>query len=345
MAKIHRHNTWSLFSPIHIGIWLLFGLVSLIGKLPHKYAIKIGSSVGHLLYYFFPKRKYIIKTNLKTCFPDKCDNELNLLVKKNLQSLIIGVCETAIAWYGSDKEIEKLGNKIEIINENLLNEAYDSASSDKPLIILTPHTMSQELLSRYLVKKYEYAPVFRHMNNPVANYLMQKARQGIYKHLILKADTRSIVKTIRKNETKVGILPDQDFGRKRSVFVPFFAEQETATTTSLSKYKKLTNADMIVASYHRVFNQQNGEFEKFVITIYPKLNITGDNLEHDAREFNKVLEEIIKKDITTYFWLAKKFKTRPLNKPKIYNYISQNPLKKIKNYFKPIEPSSNTRPS
>lgn len=337
MAKIHKHNKWKLFSPVYAWTWLLFAAIWLIGKLPHKAALKVGQYVGKFLTLFFPKRKYIIKTNLKLCFPNKSDKEIDKLVNENIQSLTIGACETAIAWYGSEKSIQNIAKIIEIENEHLLEDAYKNATADEPLILITPHTMSQELLSRYMTKKYDYAPVFRHMKNPVANYLMQKARQKIYKHLILKADTRNIIRTIKENKIKVGILPDQDFGRRRSVFVPFFGVP-AATTTSLTKYKKLTNAKMIVGSYRRVFNSNTGNLEKFVITFYPVLDISGTDTAHDARQLNQTLEQIISQDITAYFWIAKKFKTRPEGEPKIYNYKSRQPLKYLLNYLKPFYP-------
>ena len=75
-----------------------------------------------------------------------------------------------------------------------------------------------------------------------------------------------------------------------------------------------------------------------MININPPLNITGTDLEQDAREFNQCLENIIKKDISMYFWVAKKFKTRPEGEPKIYNYQSTNILKSINKYIFKIFP-------
>ena len=193
------------------------------------------------------------KTNLRLCFPDKSAKEINFLVKRHFQSLAVGAIETVMAWYGPESTLDKISDYIEIQNEDILKEYL---AKQDPLILITPHAVDQELLSKYMARTYDYAPVFRHMNNPVANYLMQKARLKIYKHLILKADIRTIVRTIKENTIPVGILPDQDFGRRRSVFAPFFGIP-AATTTSLSKYKNLTNANMLVLSYHREFDPKN----------------------------------------------------------------------------------------
>lgn len=313
MSKIYKHSTRRLFSPKYILTWPLFLFFWLIAQLPHNYLLSIGQFLGKLAYPFFPKRKYIIRTNLMLCFPDKNNEEIEKLLKLNLEYLGIGICETALAWFGPERTIKQLQKNVTIVNEDILKK-YLPVNTNKPLLLITPHAASQELLSKILIRQYKFSPVFRHMNNPVANYIMQKARIKIYKTPILKANTRQIVKSLLQ-KIIIGILPDQDFGKKRSVFVPFFGVP-AATTTAVSKYKKLTDANILAISYLRDPKVKNC----FTIHISELLNITGTDLEHDARVFNHEFEKIILKDIAMYFWVARRFKTRPDNQAKIYNY-------------------------
>lgn len=314
--KIYKHSKWKLFSPLSIPMWLLFSIMWLIARLNHKTILKIGNFLGAIIYKLFPKRTYIVKTNLELCFPDKTEQEINTLIKEHFQSLIAGTLETAIAWFGSNNNMRKISRIIKVENEHIIKEYINKP---EPLLLVTPHAVSQELLSRFFTSKYDYVPVFRHMNNPVANYLMQRARLKIYKQVLLKADIRSIVNKLKANNLPVTILPDQDFGRKRSVFVPFFGIP-AATTTALSKYKRLTNCTILPLSYYREYNKTTGKLEKYVIKVDEPLNITGKDYEHDAKVYNESLEQIIRKDISAYFWVAKKFKTRPAGEAKIYKY-------------------------
>lgn len=311
MNQIYKHSNLRLFLPQYILTWLMLPILWIIGRIPHRLIIKIGQFIGKILYLFFPKRKQIIRTNLKLCFPDKSDQEIELLLKQNLVSLAIGICETAMAWFGSHNSIKILESKVEIINLEAINNVLNQ---NKPLLIFTPHAWSQELLSKVLSRKIDYMPVFRHMNNPVANYIMQKARLKIYKNLILKANPRQIIKSLQQNRV-VAILPDQDFGRRRSIFVPFF-NVPAATTTSLSKYKKLTDATIISLSYLR--NPDPNKRDHFTIYVSDPLEITGTDLEKDARILNAEIETIINRDPSMYFWVARRFKTRPLGEPSVY---------------------------
>lgn len=319
MQKIYKHSRIRLVSPKYLLTWALFVILWLIGQLSHRFAIKAGNLIGSLLYPLFPKRTYIIKTNLALCFRDKTDHEIDSLARQNFNALIVGAFETAIAWYASNRTFSKMNSSFSIENEHILQEYINK---DKPLLLVAPHCVSQELVSRYLVKKYNYIPVFRHLNNPVANYIMQKARLKIYNDVIIKSNPHRIIKLLKEQKAPIALLPDQDFGRKRSVFAHFF-NIPTATTTSLSKYKKLTDCNIVPVSYSRKINTSDGCFEKFIIKIHPPLMITGQDQVNDATIFNHVLEEIIKKDISAYFWIAKKFKTRPLGEEKIYNYRSK----------------------
>jgi len=309
MTKIYKHSTRRMFSPKYFLTWPSFLIIWIIAQLPYDRLISLGKLIGLFVYKCFPERKHIIRTNLTLCFPDKTSNEIEFLVKENLKFLGIGICETALAWFGSSRIIDILSKKLTIENETTLKHLLND---DKPLLIITPHASSQELVSKVLIQKYEFSPVFRHMNNPIVNYFMQKARLKIYKNPILKSNTRQIIRALN-SKTAVGILPDQDFGRRRSVFVPFFGVT-AATSTSLSKYKKLTNANIIALSYLRDKN----DYTKFTITVSEPLAITGSDLEHDATLFNQEFEKIISKDIPMYFWIARRFKTRPLGLPSVY---------------------------
>lgn len=307
-AKIYKHSYQNLFSIRYILTWPLFFILWLLAKLPHKVNIKIGKFLGKLLYPLVSKYKYIIKTNLSLCFPDKSEQEINILTKKSFESLTIGALETIMAWFGTKKQLTILQKKVVINNEEIIKQAY---ASNKPVLLVSPHCASAELVGKIFVQRYNYTPVFRHMNNPVANYLMQKGRLNIYKDHLLKANTRTIINYL-KTKKPVLILPDQDFGKKRSVFVPFFGVP-AATSTALSKYKKMTDCIILGIGYHKDYISN-----KYIIDI-SKLDITGHDLEHDATELNKQLENIIIKDIPMYFWIARRFKSRPEGMPKIYN--------------------------
>ena len=79
---------------------------------------------------------------------------------------------------------------------------------------------------------------------------------------------------LKDSKYAVAILPDEDPGSKRAVFAPFF-NIPTATTKSLSKYKNLTDCNILPISIHRKINPATNKIEQYILRIYPELDISG----------------------------------------------------------------------
>ena len=100
-------------------------------------------------------------------------------------------------------------------------------------------------------------------------------------------------------------LPDQDFGEKDSLFVPFFAYPNCATVNVLPKLVELSNAVVIPCA---IYAENNG----YVLEIFKAWdNYPSGDLYQDVVYMNKFIESVVLKHIEEYFWLHKRFKTEP----------------------------------
>jgi KDO2-lipid IV(A) lauroyltransferase len=102
-----------------------------------------------------------------------------------------------------------------------------------------------------------------------------------------------------------------DFGAEESVFVPFYGVQ-TATVPSLSRFARLGRAK--------------------VVPLLPRLTRTGyevqvlpawedfpsDDPVADTARMNARLRDYIATMPAQYFWVHKRFKTRPAGAPSLY---------------------------
>ena len=116
---------------------------------------------------------------------------------------------------------------------------------------------------------------------------------------------RPIIKLMRETKLPFYYLPDQDFGERDSVFVPFFAYPTCATVTALPKLIQLTNAVVIPMLVHRVGNSYEVEFYQ------PWENYPSGNVTDDVKCMNKCIEGMVLRAMPEYFWLHKRFKTQP----------------------------------
>ena len=99
--------------------WLVIGLLRLTSYLPYRVLMNLGNGVGNLIYKVSPHRREITKINIKLCL-DLKENEIDTLVKENFRAIGRGIFEMAIAWWSSDKKINKLNTRLLIKNFVLL---------------------------------------------------------------------------------------------------------------------------------------------------------------------------------------------------------------------------------
>ena len=108
-------------------------------------------------------------------------------------------------------------------------------------------------------------------------------------------------------------LPDQDYGARETIFVPFFGVP-AATITGLSRMTRITGAK-VVPVVTRMFPRGAG----YEVTCYPAWeNFPSGDDAADARRMNEFIEERVREMPEQYFWTHKRFKTRPPGEAKWY---------------------------
>jgi Kdo2-lipid IVA lauroyltransferase/acyltransferase len=108
-------------------------------------------------------------------------------------------------------------------------------------------------------------------------------------------------------------LPDMDFGPRGAVFVPFFGVP-AATVTGLSFIARKTGA-AVVPCVVRMLPGGAG----YVARLYPAWEgFPSSDEVADARRMVEFIEQRVLEMPEQYFWLHKRFKTRPEGEPRFY---------------------------
>ena len=107
--------------------------------------------------------------------------------------------------------------------------------------------------------------------------------------------------------------PDQDYGRKQSVFARFFGVP-AATVTATARFAKTGNALVLPFSQVRLPDGRG-----YLIKVHPPLQDfpTGDDLA-DAETVNRQVEKMILEQPDQYMWIHRRFKTRPPGESRPY---------------------------
>ena len=286
-----------------LGIFILW----LIHWLPLALQARIGNALGMLLYHLAAKRRKIGAINLSLCFPEWPQAQRDNVLQRHFQAMTRAAIEHGELWWSERKRINKI-----VRIEGL---AHFQAEYGQPLILLAPHFIGLDMGGVRI--STEYAPLvsmYSRLKNPLFDQLMLHARTRFgQSKLISRHDgVRPLIR-----EMKLGAplyyLPDQDFGAKDALFVPFFGVP-AATVNALPRIAKLAHAKVMPA-----VTRQLPDGQGYVIQFYPPWdNFPSDDMTADVTRMNAFIEERVREMPEQYFWLHKRFKTRPDGEEKYY---------------------------
>ena len=292
-------------APRYWPTWLGILLLRIIALLPFKAGLIVGRLIGKALYHLLPKRRHVADVNAQLCFPDLNDSQREQFVKDVFKHNGIGVVETAWAFWNNKRN---LLNRTTYLGLDLLEDALQQ---EKGVILLGGHYSTLDLGGAlFALKGYPMVSMYRQHNNPLMEEIILRGRAD-WSIPIERKKLREIVRKLRDNYI-IWYGPDQDFGRKNAVFVPFF-KQTAATITATSKMVRLNDSPILCLQQRRNNDDSGYTIEIAPITGFP----SGDETE-DAKLMNLAIETAVRKAPSQYMWVHKRFKTQPNGDQELY---------------------------
>lgn len=295
----------ALLAPRFWPSWLLVGLTWLLARLSSRSQQRIARWLAERLADSGNSRSAIIRRNLELCFPELAPEQRQQLTQEHLRSVLLLACELLdLIWSPRDK----LLGRVSIRGREHLDAAL---AHNEPLLLVTGHFTPFIASLAALAEIVPFHAVYRRMDNPVLE--QQLYQRGARKYPITTIHRKDIRHMLRELGSRgvVAILPDQDFGLDRGVFVPFFGIP-TATITAIPQYAAQAGARVLLFSSWR-------EGDGVVVDIEPVLDNypSGDDIA-DTRRWSDWLEARVRAHPADYFWLHKRFKTHPPEEPDRY---------------------------
>jgi len=280
--------------------------VWLLRFLPLAVLAPAGAAVGMLLYAVAGERRCVVLVNLKLCFPEMSRATRHALARRHFRAFGRTVLEHGILWWGSQARIQRM-----VRVEGL---EHWQAVRDRPVIWLAPHFVGLDMGGTRIITEWQGASMYSHQKNSAFDRILLHGRMRFVKPVLFSRQDgiRPVVKTIRAG-VPFYYLPDMDLGPRDSIFVPFFGVP-AATVTGLSRLAQLGNA-VVVPAVTRQLPGGRG----YVLRFYPAWqNFPTDDVEADTRRMNAFIEERVREMPEQYYWLHKRFKTRPAGEPNSY---------------------------
>lgn len=286
--------------------YLGFALLWLFRWLPLSMQAAMGNSLGRLAALFAWPRRKIVQRNLALCFPELTEAQRKDLLTRHFMSATRAALEHGLLLWAPKHRLRKLIRLVDV--------QYLDGLQGKPVIVLAPHFVGLDMGGLALVFDRQGVSMYSRQRNRVAGAFMQKARTRFNDPVLISRHDgiRPILRPIKQG-LPFYLLPDQDQGRKESIFVPFFGIP-TATVPVLSRLAKITGAKVVPLVTRQLPGGQGYEAR-----FYPPWeNFPTDDIAADTLRMNRFIEERIREMPEQYLWLHRRFKTRPEGEPSLY---------------------------
>lgn len=289
-------------------LWLGLGLLWLLVQLPYPLLLKLGRWLGALMYRFAGSRRHIARRNLELCFPAMSQSERDYLLKQNFASTGIAFFEMAMSWWWPCQRLERL------VQVEGLEHLQKAQQAGKGVILMAIHFTTLEIGAGLLGQQHTIDGMYRAHKNPVFDYVQRKGRERHNTDAIAieREDVRTMLRHLRQGRA-IWYAPDQDYGRKQSLFVPLFGVP-AATVTATSTFARLGRAVVIPMRQSRLPRGKG-----YLLQIEPAWQeFPSENDEQDCLRINQWVERAIMAHPEQYLWSHRRFKTRPEGEAKVY---------------------------
>lgn len=272
--------------------------LQLTARLPRWLAKAMSRPGGWLLRHVLRHRASIVVANLRYCFPQWSDQQRNACTRQHFRELAYSFYEIALSWCIVDSRSLPPCTFVGL-------EHIDQARSKKRgILMVCGHFVTMEITGRYYGEQVPSDMVYRPLRNPTLEAYQRRARHRYADQRIVKQQPGKILRSLRADRA-VWFAPDQDFGPERSVFVDFFGHP-TATLVATWRLARSSGAEVLTLLPERL---KDGSYR---ITIGSP--VPGCDAESPAimlTEINRRIEAGVRAHPAQYWWLHRRFKTRP----------------------------------
>jgi KDO2-lipid IV(A) lauroyltransferase len=276
-----------------------------LAPLPLAWVRGIGHAFGVFLYLVVWPRRRVVHANLRVCFPHWSAAERERVARDCFVYVAQAWLDRSWLWHGAP----------ELTRRRLaLTGAVQELDGEAPTLLFAPHFVGMDAgltaLSQTVPRRF--VGIYTHQSNPVVDAWVFAGRNrfGQIRALRRSDGVRELVSSLRAGDLMY-LLPDMNFGPEESIFVPFYGVA-AATVPSLSRFARLGRAKVVPI----VTRMTPTGYEVRVLAAWS--DFPTDDVAADTATMNERLQGYIDAMPAQYYWVHKRFKTRPAGEAPIY---------------------------
>lgn len=276
-----------------------------LARLPLPWVRALGWLLGTVLHALAGRRRRIALTNWRLCFPEHSGAQARTAIRRHFVYFAQAWLDRSWLWEGAPAVVRQ---RITLVGE------VDALKRLPSAVLFAPHFVGMDAgwtgITAHLER--EFCGIYAEQLNPEVDRWMARGRSRFgHPHIVEKRDGAKPMVAALRSGKPLYLLPDMDHGLRDSVFASFFGVQ-AATLTSLPRFAQLGRAPVVPVTTRIT----PGGVE---VRIWPAWQgYPTKDLPADVNFMNRQLENMVRQHPEQYYWVHKRFKTRPPDEAPFY---------------------------
>lgn len=284
---------------------IVLGLMLVLRYLPLPLLRALGFVLGQLLWWLASKRRKVVLTNLALCFPGLSTQQQRDRGRAHMVLFAKAWLDRAWLWHGS---VDMVASRLHLTGE------VQALQQSTGAVVFAPHFVGLDAgwtaLCVHLPRNF--TTVYTPQRSAAIDEWVMAGRQRFGQVRLFRREDgfKAIVKALRKGSL-LYLLPDMNFRMEDSIFVPFYGVP-AATVTTLPRLSRLGQVPVVPLTSRLTPHGYEVQVHA-AWTDYPT-----DDVEADTAMMNQRLQTWIDAMPAQYYWVHKRFKSRPHDQASLY---------------------------
>ena len=285
------------------------GFMRALAHVPFPLVRGFGAVLGRVLHVLAVPRRRVVDTNLALCFPTRSEAERRRMARQTFVYVAQSWLDRSWLWHAPEAVVAR---RLKVVGAADVIE--EIAHGHEPMILFAPHFYGLDAAATALTMHTDRpsTTIYTTQRDPMIDQWVSEGRKRFGNVITLNRvdGIKPIVAGLRKGGL-LYLLPDMDFGRDQTVFVPFYGVQ-AATVPSLSRFARLGRAKVVPV----VSKLTPDGYEIEVLPAWK--DFPSDDPVADTALMNQRLQGYIDTMPSQYYWVHRRFKTRPEGEKPVY---------------------------
>jgi KDO2-lipid IV(A) lauroyltransferase len=275
--------------------------------MPVQRSLNFAAFLGRCLWKHYKRGKIRAIDNLRASYPNETEQWYESVGKRSFEQVVMLVIDILYT-----PKLVRKDNWREFSHFTNTEYAKWIIHEHKGALMVTGHYGNFEIVGYMLgLFGFDINSVARPLDNPYMNDYLYGVRERHGQKILNKKGASNEFGDILQSGATLGFIGDQDAG-SRGIFVDFFGRKASAYK-SIAIAALYYNVPIIIGITRRVENRFFFEVELEQIIMPADWKDKDDPIRWVSQEYNSALERAIRKDPTQYWWLHRRWKTRPKN--------------------------------